>query len=131
MDSGVLVAMLEGSELGASVTNALAGGEITAHASLVNIAEAEYILCRKVGHDKAARSIDDILASGYIVIEDDQTVHRLASAIKCERSISLVDCYTLAVAAATSSRPAFLFKEKELLKEMRRKSFEVEPLFLM
>ncbi len=130
-DSSVLVAMLAGSDPGARVTNALARGEITGYTSMVNIAEAEYILCRKIGHDLATSSMNDVLASGYVIIQDDTSVHRIASSIKCGRAISLVDCYTFAVATATSSRPTFLFKEKDLLKEMRRKPFEVEPLFLV
>jgi predicted nucleic acid-binding protein len=129
-DSSVLIAMVDGSDLGVKLTNALVAGEITVHTSLVNIAEAEYVLCRRVGEDIAKSSINDLLASRYVIVEDDPSIHRAASGIKCDRSISLVDCYTFAVAEATSSRAVFLFKESDLLKEIERKPFGTDPIFL-
>ncbi len=130
LDSSVLVAMLDGSDGGAAMTSRLVGGEVTAFTSYVNLAEAEYVLCRRLGHDVAARSVDDLLASGYVMVQDEPAIHRAASAIKCGRAISLADCYTLAVAEATSSRPMFAFKERELLKEMEKKPFASQPVFL-
>jgi hypothetical protein len=44
--------------------------------------------------------------------------------------MSLPDCYTFAVAEATSSKPVFVLGEQELLKEMSRKPFEIEAIFL-
>jgi hypothetical protein len=92
---------------------------VTPHTSLVNIAETEYVLCRKVGHASASRRIDALLASGYLAIEDDVSVHRAAA-----------DCYTLAVAEATSSTPLFAHREQELVKEMGRRPFPTPPFFL-
>jgi len=129
-DSSVLGTMLDGSELGMKLTQALIVEEIAVHTSLVNIAEAQYILCRKVGEEIAASSVDDLLASHYLNIEDGPSIHRTAAGIKCQRSISLADCYTFAVAGATSTRPVFLFREEELMKEIERKPFRMEPVFI-
>lgn len=130
LDSSVLVAMLDGSGIGAKVTEAVLAGEVTAYASRVSLTEAEYVLCRKVGGARARSAVDDLLASNYLSIEDGPSVHRGAAAIKCDRAISLADCYTLAVAAEASCRPVFLFKEQELLSAMEKKPFAVDPLFL-
>ena len=100
------------------------------HMSLVNVAESEYILCRKLGHSKAAKQIDDLLASGYLVIEDDPSIHRRAAEAKCSRAISIGDCYTLAVSHTTSSTPIFAHMEEDLLKEIQHTPFSVRPFFL-
>lgn len=130
LDSSVLVEILDGSEIGSKLTKALLNEEIIAHASFVNMAEAEYILCRKIGHDDARNAVEGLLNSGYVAVEEDPAIHALASRLKCERSISLADCYTFAVAMVTLSRPVFLSKEEELLKEMKKKPFETDPIFL-
>ncbi len=130
LDSSVLIEMLDASELGSKIDNAIVVGTVVPHTSLVNIAEVGYILCRRIGHDLAKRSIEALLSSGYLSVEEDNSIHLIASDLKCERAISLPDCYTFAVAEVTSSRPVFVSKEHELLKEIDRKPFKVEPLFL-
>ena len=130
LDSGALVEILEATPRGVQLLNAVRRNAVTPHASLVNVAETEYVLCRKVGHAVASRRIDALLSSGYLAIEDDVAIHRAASAVKCSRAISLADCYTLAVAEATSSIPVFAHREEELLKEMARKPFTTTPVFL-
>jgi len=130
LDSGALIEILEATSRGAQLLDAIRMATVTPHASLVNIAETEYVLCRKVGHASASRRIDALLASGYLAIEDDPSVHRAAAAVKCARAISLADCYTLAVADATSSTPVFAHREEELLKEIGRRPFPVAPFFL-
>ncbi|MBI3116317.1 MAG: PIN domain-containing protein [Thaumarchaeota archaeon] len=130
LDSSVLVEILDGSEIGSKLTKALLNEEIIAHASFVNMTEAEYILCRKIGHDDARNAVEGLLDSGYVAIEEDPTIHTLASAMKCGRSISLADCYTFAVAQITAAKAVFAFKESELLREMGRKPFTSQIVFL-
>jgi hypothetical protein len=100
------------------------------HASIVSIIESEYVMCRKVGHESASRNIDKLLDSGYLGVEDDVSIHRAASELKCSRALSLADCYTLAVAAAIFSTPVFARREPELVKEMERKPLPIQPAFL-
>ncbi|MBI3022299.1 MAG: PIN domain-containing protein [Thaumarchaeota archaeon] len=130
LDSSVLVEILDGSEIGSKLTMALLNEEIIAHASFVNMAEAEYILCKKIGRGDARKAVEALLNSGYVAIEDDPTMHVLASEMKCERSISLANCYTFAVAQITGAKPVFAFKERELLKETSQKAFANEIAFL-
>ena len=129
-DSSVLTEMLNGTELGSELTDTLLNGGIIAHTSFINVAEAEYVLCRKIGHPNARKKVEDLLASAYVSVEEDPTLHAIASEMKCVRAISLADCYTFAVAKVTSSKPVFVLKEDELLKEMNRRPFETQPIFL-
>jgi predicted nucleic acid-binding protein len=130
LDSGALIEILEATPTGAALLEAIVNGSMKPHASLVNIAETEYVLCRKVGHASAARRIDSLLASGYLSIEDGSSIHRAAAAVKCSRAIALADCYTLAVAEANSAKPVFAHRAEDLLKESGRKPFPIPPVFL-
>ncbi len=129
-DTSLLVEMLDGTQLGLELMNALVEERIVAHASRINIAEAEYIVCRKIGQANARKRVEALLSSAYLSIEEDPSIHSIASRIKCGRAISLGDCYTFAVAEATSSSPVFAFKEEELLKEIKKAPFDRAPVFL-
>jgi predicted nucleic acid-binding protein len=126
----VLIEVLNGTPKGAKLLAAVRSGAARPHMSLVNIAEAAYILCRKVGHAAARTRIDALLASGYVAVEDDLSIHLAAAEIKCERSISLADCYTMAVARTIGSGALFASPEKELVDETRRKPFDQPVHFL-
>ena len=92
--------------------------------------ETEYIVCRKVGHDKARKSVEALVESGFLMIDDNPLVHQTAANIKCQRSISVVDCYTFAVAEVTSSVPVFASEDAEIVREMKKRPFHLAPLFL-
>lgn len=130
LDGSVLVELLAGSEIGSMLTKALLEEKFTAYTCMVNIAEAEYILCRKVGRQETRGAVEALVESGYIAIEEDRAIHVIASGLKCDRAISLADCYTFAVAEVTSSRPVFACKEQEVMREMAKRPFDVEPIFL-
>ena len=129
-DSGVLVEIFSDSELGKAIYSRLQGEDIVAFTSRINLAEAMYVICRKVGHEKARSAAKDLLDSGYILLEEDPEIHQIASEIKCGRGISLVDCYTFAVAQVTGASPVFARDEIELTREARKRPFETAPVFL-
>ena len=130
LDSSVLIELIGGTEKGAAVLEALSSRRSTSHVSWVNIMETEYIVCRKVGHDKARESVKALVESGFLMIDDNPLVHQTAANIKCQRSISVVDCYTFAVAEVTSSVPVFASEEAEIVREMKKKRFDTQPVFL-
>lgn len=130
LDSSVLIEMVEGTEKGTAVLEAMTSGRLTSHASWVNIMETEYIVCRKVGHDTARKSLTRLLESGFLIIDDGPLVHQTAAEIKCERSISVVDCCTFAVAKVTASLPVFALEEAEIVREMKKRPFDSPPVFL-
>jgi predicted nucleic acid-binding protein len=122
--------MLVASTLGEWVTNALIAESAHAYVSDVNLAEAEYVLCRKLGPDESRSKIDNLRNSNYVTVADCEQVSRLAAQIKCKRSISFADCFCLATGEATASKPLFAFKEKELQREIKRRGSELEITFL-
>jgi uncharacterized protein with PIN domain len=129
-DSSVIIAILEGTDQGMAVLEAVTSLRLTPHTSWVNIMETEYIICRKVGHELARKSVKAFLESSYVAVEEDPVIHHMAAMTKCERSISIADCYTFAVAELTSSTPLFASKEDDIAGEMKKKPFEIQPVFL-
>ena len=129
-DSSVLVEIFSDSELGNLVFARLQDEEVVSHTSWVNLAEATYVTCRKLGHEKARAAAKDLLDSGFINLQEDIRIHTLASGIKCDRAISLADCYTFAVADVTGSVPVFAKAETELTREIKKRPFEPPPVFL-
>lgn len=130
LDTGIIVEMLLSSDIGGMVTRALIAESAEAHSSEVNLAEAEYVLCRKLGWETSESKIDKLRRSNYMLIADTEQVSRIAAQIKCERALALGDCYTLATAKATSSKALFAFREKELQREMKKQPYDVQLIFL-
>ena len=130
LDSSVLVEVLGGTEAGALLSSRLEQGVLTAHTSHVSIAESGYVLCRKIGQERAMAAVKDLLDSRVLALEEGEEIHMAASRIKCGRAVSLGDCYTFAVSELTATRPVFLTRERDVDLELSRKPFEPEPLFL-
>jgi uncharacterized protein len=122
--------MLLSSDLGKLVTEALIAGSADAHTSEVNLTEAEYVLCRRLGTEISKSKLDNLRNSNYAVVTDTALVSRIAAQIKCERALSLPDCYAIATAKATASNALFAFREKELEHEMKKQPFDVQVVFL-
>jgi predicted nucleic acid-binding protein len=98
--------------------------------SLITISEVFYILCRLRGAKFAEEKINDMLASRVLDICDSIEIAVRTGKIKCERNISLADCSCLAVAEMTKAKAVFAKREKELVKEIEKKPFNVEIIFL-
>jgi len=130
LDSGVLIEILASTSSGQHIVQGLLSDSITAYTSYLNLSEAEYILCRKLGAELSRTKVDNLLRSNYITVVDMERLHVLAAQIKCERALALADCYSLATAKITNSRALFAFKEEELAREIQRKPFETQISFL-
>jgi len=63
-------------------------------------------------------------------VDSISTLIQAASVYKCERAISLADCFSLAQARWLNCAALFSRKEKDLLKEMAKRPFDVEIKFL-
>jgi predicted nucleic acid-binding protein len=130
LDTGVIIEMLSSSEMGKLVTEAVATESIEPHSSEVNLAEAEYILCRKLGAETAKSKLDDLRDSNYVLIADTERVSRIAAEVKCSRTIALANCYTLATAKLTRCKALFAYHETELEREMKKRPYNLELTFL-
>lgn len=130
LDTSVLIELIFSTLSGLKLKQALKNGLVEAHTTELHIAELRYILCRRLGLTESSERIDKLLASGYITVEDISPLILDASKYKCERAISLTDCFCLASAPKPFYSAIFARREKDLLKEMQRKPFDREIIFL-
>ena len=63
-------------------------------------------------------------------MEDVSVLIASAADIKCERALSLPDCFTLSLARRLSVPCLFAGRERELQAETERRAFEVEIAYL-
>jgi predicted nucleic acid-binding protein len=130
LDTGVLVELLRGSDQGALVKQQLEGEILRGVTGEMNLFELRCLTCRKLGWDRSARVITDIVESGYFrTLPASEFLERAAS-LKCERSISSVDCLTIAMAESLEIPVLFAKHEAELDKEIAKKGFKSEIYFL-
>ncbi len=130
VDASALIELIYCDKPGQNLKDALKSDLVEAWTTELAVAELKYVLCRKLGWHESNERVSKLLASGYIKIEDTSALINEASKTKCERAISLPDCFTLSLAQKISGSVLFARKEKDLVSEMRRKSFGVNILFL-
>lgn len=94
------------------------------------LSEVFYTLCRKKGIDFAKESINTFIQTNYCTFEESNELAIEAASYKCERAISLADCYVIALAKHAGSTAVFARQEKELIYEISRKKFDVPIVFL-
>jgi hypothetical protein len=83
-----------------------------------------------MGKEEAKARVEKLLASGYLLVEDISGLIETAADYRCERAISLPDCFTLFLGRRGSLPVLFAGRERELASEMERKPFDLEILFL-
>jgi predicted nucleic acid-binding protein len=103
---------------------------VEAHTTELAITELRYVLCRKLGWQQSKERVNKLLASGYFKVEDTSQLINEAAKIKCQRTISLPDCFILALAHKIAGSALFARQEQELVDEMGKKSFGITLLFL-
>jgi len=130
LDTSAMIELMFSTPTGLELKEALRNGSVEAYTTELHIAELRYILCRRLGSTESNERVDKLLASGYITTEDTSPLILDASAYKCERAISLADCFCLALAHRSLCRATFARREKDLAAEMQRKSFDIEIIFL-
>ena len=129
-DTGVLVEILRGSEPALTLKARLEDGELTPHITEMNLFELSYLTCRKEGWTKASALVQSIRDSGYFRTHDTKEFLESAAEMKCDRSISIVDCITIAAGEALSIPVLFAKREKELDEELERRPFRTKLTFL-
>ncbi len=128
IDTSVLIELLSGTTLGMVVLDSI--WKLELYTTPINICEAEYVLCRIVGFEKSRGKIEALVKSNFVsIVPAEEVIHR-AALIKCQRAVALPDCFTIALAEHLNVRAMFAYPEKELLREIERKPFDVEILFL-
>lgn len=131
IDSGVILAYYLGEDLGKLVKSSiLAPGSGAVYSSRQTISELFYILCRRKGDEFATEAVETLLKSSYLSLVSSDEVDIQAGRYKCARTISLVDCYVLAVAKIQSVPALFARREEEVEKELESGPLDVKLLFL-
>jgi hypothetical protein len=129
IDGGVVIELLlSGKE--SDILNSIINEEIIPLATILAIIEAEYILCRKIGKDKAYKKINNLLNSQYIEVIPLDKFSRDISMLKCFNPIAVPDCATIALATKNKIPALFAKRESELLKQLEKRIFEIEIFFL-
>jgi len=129
-DTSTLIELVYGTPMGERLLDAMLDETIETITHELAIAELRYILCRNMGKEKAKARVEKLLASGYLMVEDISELIETAADYKCERAISLPDCFTLSLGKEGSLPVLFAGRERELTAEMERKPFDLDILFL-
>ena len=131
IDSGVILAYYLGEDLGRMAQEYIfeAEGKNIFHSKLC-IAELFYVICRRRGSKIANEYTRSYLNAEYSRLANSDAVDIAAGAYKCERTISLADCYVIATAKLQHATAVFARHENDLDEEIRRKPFDVSILFL-
>ncbi|NVM36539.1 MAG: hypothetical protein HWN81_13160 [Candidatus Lokiarchaeota archaeon] len=92
--------------------------EITIKGHYLIKAEIFYIMCRKIGKDKAENIIKDI--EEYINFISGEFLYQIAGKIKCKYPIAICDCFSISLGISQDC-PIFFLKERELSEEVINK----------
>jgi len=128
-DGGVMIEFLLSGEKSELYKN-IANEKIIPSTTTLSIIEMEYILCRKLGKDKAFEKVDNLLSSNYFKVFSLNSISRDISGLKCFIPIALPDCATIALAIKNNVPALFARKESELIGQLDKKKFETEIYFL-
>jgi len=92
--------------------------DTTLHGHYLLKAEIYYIMCRKIGRDKAEKILDEI--DEFIDFINGEFLYQIASQIKCRYPIALSDCFSISLSHFKNC-PVIFLKEKELNEKMIKK----------
>ncbi|MGV9199201.1 MAG: PIN domain-containing protein [Promethearchaeia archaeon] len=129
LDSSCLIALQADEELATQIQQKLHECW-DAYCSEMAILETQYVICRKTSFEIAKKKISALLASNVIQIVAIQELLENASQLKCERSIAIADCLTIALAKKLRSKAIFYRRERELKNAIEKKPFGVKIEFL-
>jgi predicted nucleic acid-binding protein len=129
-DSSVLIELAFGTPRVSGLRDSVVEEKVVLVTHELAVVELRYILCRRLGQERAWAQVEKLLGSGHIVVEDASGLMGPASLLKCERHIALPDCFTLALANKLGISALFASREVEILREMDKSPFKVEVEFL-
>ncbi len=131
IDSSVLIAYFLGEPTGEWAKNNLFTDHgIETHCSHLALSETFYILCRTRNRKFASQAMDTLEKTGYLKLHESTELDYSAASYKCSRTLSLADCYVLALAGKIQGTATFTRREKDILNEQRARPIDVDILFL-
>jgi predicted nucleic acid-binding protein len=127
VDTGVWIEYFLETTLGKKFKERIVEDQISIYISETVVSEIFYVLCRQKGIKEAKKKIDMVLDGAEVI--EGREIQMIAGKYKCERAISLSDCFTMAVSKRTGF-PALFKEEEEIRQEISKKAFDVELFFL-
>ena len=129
LDTGVLIEFFSESPLGGLIADKIFKNpdinKIFIHDYLIT--EIFYVFCRQKGKEVANTVVDDLI--NVVTVVDVGSLRLIAGELKCQRSLSLADCYSCAVAIYKNC-PIIFKREKELIEEQNKRSFEFDLILV-
>ena len=119
VDTGVLVEVLEGSDLGEKFLKLVNSSKLEPIITNLTLIELTYIICRKYGINKARELVKKLLDSGYFEVVNALEFANHIIEMKCNNSISIIDASVIATAKGLGIKALF-----KLEKELRDKKLE-------
>ena len=83
VDTGVLVEVIESTELGKKFIKLISDNKIEPILTNLTITELSYVVCRKYGINKARELVKELLDSGYFTVVDALKFADSIAEIKC------------------------------------------------
>ncbi|OGD45179.1 hypothetical protein A3K69_03385 [Candidatus Bathyarchaeota archaeon RBG_16_57_9] len=130
LDGGTLIELCLETGAGKALRDELKSGDVFAYTHDMALMELLYILCRKYGWQRAMRSTESLMLSGFLTVEAASALSEDASRMKCSRPLALSDCLTLALATRKGMTALFASREAELVREMEREPLGVDVEFI-
>ncbi len=129
VDTSVLIEVLENSALGKIFREKILKNPAYKLfiVSPLAVTELLYIYCRKSGFTRALEQVKDLLRDFVITNEED--LREDAAQIKCNRGLSLADCYAIAIAKQENA-PVYFKREEELEEESKKNPFLEKIYFI-
>lgn len=125
IDTGVLVEYLEDSALGKKFKERILEDEDFEEFFISPLVYTEmlYIYCRKLGFDQAKKTVQ-VLLKDFIISEELQ-LRDEAAKLKCQYTISIADCYSIALAIKRNI-PLYMKKEAEIDNALKNGNFPAQ-----
>ena len=127
VDTSVWIEYFLETTLGQKFKEKIVEGRISIYISETVVSEIFYVLCRQKGYQEAKNKIDMVLEGAEVI--EGRDIQMIAGKFKCERAISLSDCFTMAV-SKNIGYPALFKEEEEIRQEINKKAFDIELFFL-
>jgi hypothetical protein len=118
VDTGVLVEVLEGSDLGEKFLKLVNSSKLEPIITNLTLIELTYTICRN-GINKARELVKKLLDSGYFEVVNALEFADHIIQMKCNNSISIIDASVIATAKGLGIQALF-----KLEKELKDKKLE-------
>jgi uncharacterized protein with PIN domain len=131
LDSSVFIAYFLGEKTGQLVKDKILANEgRSSSCSHLALAETFYVLCRERSREYAQQALELLEKTNYVTVHESASLDYLAAGYRCQRSISLGDCYAIGLAETIRGSAVFVRREKDLRLEMDKRPFTVGLVFL-